>query len=358
MTVGRSAGLIAAALLALSPFHLWFSQEARAYSLLALAATLYAATCFHYIRAPSLPRGAWVSLAGLALVYSHPYGTLDWIAIAVAFALFVLPSSSSRTWTMLVWAASNVAIAAGFAPWALVLAGHSQAIAAKGFWIPPLTFPYVRHELVTVAGGRLLAAVILIGIFLSFVGRVRRDVALLCVWITVPVAIGIVASILSRPIFMDRYAIGSLPPLLLLSAFGWTKYAKHWHGATLLAAVVATAALALSLHGPRYKDDWRGVASFLEKRERPTDCVLIVPAYLKDPLNYYKRNSSCERGADKVANLPAEIPASVLFGVFSLKEVEVSELERAAIVDELRRRGWHDCGQTDFRGTRVITFER
>ena len=71
-----------------------YSQEARMYSLMALAATLYAATCFHYLRAPSLRRGAWVSLAGLALVYSHPYGALDWIAIVVAFAVFVLPATS------------------------------------------------------------------------------------------------------------------------------------------------------------------------------------------------------------------------------------------------------------------------
>jgi len=53
MTVGRTAGLIGAGMLTLSPFHLEYSQEGRMYSLLALAATLYAATCFHYLRAPS-----------------------------------------------------------------------------------------------------------------------------------------------------------------------------------------------------------------------------------------------------------------------------------------------------------------
>ena len=153
MTVGRTAGLIGAALLALSPFHVWYSQEARMYSLLALAATLYAATSFHYLRAPSLPRGAWVSLAGLALVYSHPYGALDWIAIVVAFAVFVLSATSSPPRTMLVWAASNVIVAAGFAPWVRILASRAHAIAAHGFWIPAPTLPFVLEHLRRVVGG-------------------------------------------------------------------------------------------------------------------------------------------------------------------------------------------------------------
>ena len=33
---------------------------------------------------------------------------------------------------MLVWAASNIIVAAGFAPWALILAGRAHTIAANG----------------------------------------------------------------------------------------------------------------------------------------------------------------------------------------------------------------------------------
>ena len=43
---GPSAGLLAAALLALSAYHVWYSQEARMYSLLAFAATAYAWAAF------------------------------------------------------------------------------------------------------------------------------------------------------------------------------------------------------------------------------------------------------------------------------------------------------------------------
>lgn len=159
MTIGRTAGLIGALMLALSPFDIAYSQEARMYSLLALAATLYAATSFHYLHTPSLLRGAWISLSGLALVYSHPYGTLDWIAIAVAFAALFLPHAMpSARRAMLIWTASNIIIAAGFAPWALILVDRAHAVASNGgFWIPLTPLLLVR-QLGAVMGGGCLPA--------------------------------------------------------------------------------------------------------------------------------------------------------------------------------------------------------
>jgi hypothetical protein len=199
------------------------------------------------------------------------------------------------------------------------------------------------------AGGRLLPSVILIGVVLGIVGPLRRDVAVLCTWIVAPVAIGIV----STPIFIWRYVIGSLPPLLLLSAFGWTKYAKGWRGPILSTAIIAIAGLGLQhkyIFNP--KEDWRGVASFLDERELPIDCVLIVPAYDAVVLDYYRRkNSSCQWGATKLADLPAELPTSVLFGVFYPPF-------SADYIDALRRRGWHDLDRSDFRGVQVVTFSR
>lgn len=335
------------------------------YSLLALAATLYAATCFHFLRAPSLLRGGWVSLSGLALVYSHPYGALDWIVIAVAFAVLFLPFATlSLRRAMLIWAVSNIIVAVGFAPWALILADRAHAVAASGgFWIP-LTPLVLGRQLGAVMGGRLFAGVILIGAVLGVVGKLRKDVALLCAWIILPVAIGIVASILWTPIFLARYTIGSEPPLLLLAAFGWTKYAKDWRGAILSTASIAiiiVASLPL-LRRPLYmntKDDWRDVALFLNEQKKPGDCVLFVPAYEYLPLEYYRGSFSCHWGAMAVADLPAQMRASVLFGLFDFHEDEPTELSRMeSVTNELRRRGWHELDQTNFQGIRVISFAR
>jgi mannosyltransferase len=352
MTFGRAAGLLGAALLAVAPFHIWYSQEARMYSLLALAATLFAATCFHYLRAPSFSRCVWTALAGLALVYSHPYGALDWVAIAVAFRVLILPSTPLPPRATLIWKVSNVVIGVGFAPWALILAYRAHVIAGEGFWIPPLTAGSLGTELEKVAGGWLFAGVILTGVVLGVVGRMRRDVMVLCIWIVVPVATGIMASILSTPAF--------LPPLLLLSAFGWTKYAKDWRGAILSIAVLALAGLYLLFNNP-YENvtiDSRDVASFLDEREQPSDCVLVVPGYHIVVHDYYRRKPSCQWGAMKVADLPAEMRASVLFVIFVLRDVGVTASTQALFIDELRRRGWREAERADFPRIQMVIFSR
>ena len=104
------------------------------------------------------------------------------------------------------------------------------------------------------------------------------------------------------------------------------------------------------------KADFRGVASFLDEQEEPTDCVLVVADNIALPLGYYRRNSSCQWVAKKVADLPAEMRASILFCVFSLSEGYGPSIP--AFVDELRRRGWRDLDRADFRGVRVVTFSR
>jgi mannosyltransferase len=364
MTLGRKAALIGATMLALSPLSVIYSQEARMYSLLALAATLYAATCFYYLRAPSMLRGASISFSGLSLVYSHPYGVLDWIVIALAFAaLFLLPIWSSRR-TILLWMASNTIVAIGFMPWALILAGHAQTVHGGGFWIPPLTTVFLSKELGALAGGRLFFGITLIGAVLGLVGERRRDLAFLCAWVVIPLVVGIIVSILWKPMFLARYVIGSHPPLLLLSGFGWTKYAKDWRSgifSTVFVVAIALASLPF-LRRPVYaypKDDWRSVASFLDTRRQPTDCVLVVPAYEAIPLGYYRRRRACELGAMKVSDLPVTMPASALFGVFTLHNEEPTELSRVVdFTDELRRRGWHELYQTDFQGIRVVSYVR
>ena len=126
MTGRRIAGLLAAAFLALSVFHVSYSQEARMYALLSLAATLFAASSFYFVRSPTIPRAALVSLAGLALLYSHPFGALNWIAIVTAFSLFTLTAPAVARRTIAIWVTSNVVAAAGFAPWAWPLLRRSH----------------------------------------------------------------------------------------------------------------------------------------------------------------------------------------------------------------------------------------
>ena len=242
ITVGRSAGLLAAAFLALSGFHIWYSQEARMYALLSLAATLFAASSFYFLRLPTVPRASLVSLAALALLYSHPFGLLNWMSIfaAICFSLETAPTFARRT--LATWAVSNLIAVAGFAPWAWLLLRRAIIIASAGFWIPYPSLQSVYDDLMRIVGGPLTAAILIVGFILALLpGRQAGLLPARCgphgdwpraqidplpvffVWAGLPIAIALLISIVLTPIFLPRYLIGSLPALFLAAASGLSR---------------------------------------------------------------------------------------------------------------------------------------
>jgi hypothetical protein len=87
--VSRRAGLVAAALACCNPFLIWYSQEARSYSLLVLFAAL-SLLAFSHLLSPRLSRrwlAAWGLAAGLTLA-THYYGVLA-VAPQAAWLLWI-----------------------------------------------------------------------------------------------------------------------------------------------------------------------------------------------------------------------------------------------------------------------------
>ena len=93
---GRSAGLVAALLLALNAYHIRYSQEARSYSLAVLLVILSVYCLVQLIQQPSR-QGRWKYCAASTLaVYSHFYAALVLLAQGVAVLKLVKLSDESR----------------------------------------------------------------------------------------------------------------------------------------------------------------------------------------------------------------------------------------------------------------------
>jgi uncharacterized membrane protein len=109
--ISRRAGLVAAWLVACNPFLIWYSQEARAYSLLVLMAGL-ALVAFAQLVSPR-PRGrwilAWTVFAGLALA-THYYAVVV-LAPAGACLLWIHRRDPRVWYSMLLVAVVGVALA-------------------------------------------------------------------------------------------------------------------------------------------------------------------------------------------------------------------------------------------------------
>lgn len=93
---GRGVGLTASLILALSPFHIQYSQEARVYSLMALLA-LVSFYCFvKVLRERKRAAQTGYVLSTLALMYSHVYGLFIVLAQNLYLAAVLLGGFSGR----------------------------------------------------------------------------------------------------------------------------------------------------------------------------------------------------------------------------------------------------------------------
>jgi 4-amino-4-deoxy-L-arabinose transferase-like glycosyltransferase len=89
---GRRAALIGAAIVAVNPLFVWYSQEARAYGLFVFFAAL-AMLCFvRLLRAPSARRAAWFALSGALALLTHYFA----VFLLIPMVLLLLRERSAR----------------------------------------------------------------------------------------------------------------------------------------------------------------------------------------------------------------------------------------------------------------------
>jgi uncharacterized membrane protein len=234
----RKTGLLAALLLAIAGFHIWYATEARNYALLSAAASAYFWTALQLARRPTFQRYAWNLAAGIALLYSHVFGTVIFSAVGI-FTLFVLRSPSiglNLPWRR--WLALQCTAGLLFIPWALLLLLRFQEV-KQGFWVREATVLHVVGQLAALMGGPASASATCLLAGLAFfdldkpTGAIRRLIAvhwqllLLLAWFLSSVLFALAVSKTSVSIFADRYLIGGLPALYLLAARGLLNLGGH-----------------------------------------------------------------------------------------------------------------------------------
>ncbi len=140
----RSAGLWAAVVMAISPFAVYLSQEARHYTLpmlaiaLALCALLQIQSDIYSQRIRFWVWGGWAIINSLSL-YIHYFCILAFIAQIGALLILMSQrraASKGRQWVAFILAISGVLLS--FLPWMLVLWGHSHR--SETSWLEPTNF--------------------------------------------------------------------------------------------------------------------------------------------------------------------------------------------------------------------------
>jgi 4-amino-4-deoxy-L-arabinose transferase-like glycosyltransferase len=302
--------LIATLLVAIDPFLVWYSQEARMY---ALVATLSLWSVYCLVRAMDTPRWSWwAAYVGVtvASLYSHFYAAL----LLPAELMFLLAYAWRRGTALrrgaLAWTVSLLC----FSPW-LWRAWDVSAMTPS--WRPSLglgamvmacleAFSMRRVPLTGVAQASALLAVGAIAVVGLVLPRARawpvsrrqwgrdalRPNAFLILMLLVPLLSAYVLSF-RQQIFTVYYLIIIVAPFLLALASGVDRIASFQRAAELIALLVVVGLLAYGLRHNRSleyrKEEWRAAARFVAEHSRQGDAILCHVDYTRIPFGYYYR---------------------------------------------------------------------
>ena len=334
----------AAAIGAASPFWIWHSDEARMYTLLlvlALAALWRLFVAYERNRPQD-----WVIYALVlgASLYSHYFAILMlpvqavWLLLQRPPRAMVLrrwlPAVAGAVLLLVVWLAALV-VHDGLGGVAAINTGVRESPLAFGFLSGFYTFSlfllvYVLGygQIGEGAGILGLAAAVLAGgwplvaVLTVVSGRVgrwlrSREAAVLGFWIAFSLVTVYVLNIWKGNVWMQRYLIAVSPALFILLGAALARVIRPIVLGTALIVAVLTVATVVDTRSRNNmaSEDWRGVATVLDRSARPGDAVAVVPWFYVTPLDYYFDGAQPVRGALLTGQTPRAALLSTLTGL-------------------------------------------
>ena len=295
----RLLGIIAAAALAVSAFHVYYSQEARLHIAAGLLAALIICTLIQAVRRETAWRWLAYGLAAAAGMYTYYYLAL----LLLGLNLPLLASRKiSRSW----WLANAGALALALP--GLVLA-YLRVTAFKEPYVPTLGPPALQFfaiipAYVFVDSGLSsewivpLSAIVLVLAAFAFLSALRQGGLIwsMLAWGFAVPAVGVFAipavlNVFSHP----RYEIVALPALLALLVWSWRHYALRMRwlrpaGVAFLLLPSGAALLNSYTNSSFQRDDNRGALA-LTRQEALAGEILVYDLPLQyDVLDYYGRD--------------------------------------------------------------------
>jgi 4-amino-4-deoxy-L-arabinose transferase-like glycosyltransferase len=291
----RRTGLIAAAFVAVSPLLVWYSQEARAYSLY----VLLAAVAFLFL---VRGRAGWWALASAAALATHYFAAV----VVVPMALWLL----YRRGRTALWAVAGVALAAAALapllvhqaehvsrPWADALSVTDELLATSQSFLVGMTWTWLIHRPGVIVLGLLAVA-------MAWRARKHREALLPGAVAAFGLAVPFLSTLLGAKYFTPGNELAVWPLVAVVLAIGASRLPAAAFCAGMLAITVA-----VPLDAGLQRENWRDVVHGLRG---PLGIVVLNGFEDTRVVSYYLRRPAPPYPVGEIAVLgrPREVPSA------------------------------------------------
>jgi mannosyltransferase len=286
----RRAGLLGAAILAFSPFQIWYAQEVRMYAMLTF---FVLASAYFFIRAVQTGApGFWIGYVLTTSLALFTDNGAIWYVVSIS--IFFLLAHRRFANRMPGWLVSNLAVGLAYIPWLPFFVRQTQQV-TESFWLPPPSFQSVlgafldfqSYNFPLIEISLLYLTTIFIWAFI--VPRKSWQQQLATLWLFLPLMVSLLLS-LRQPIFLSRNLIAaSLGYYLLVTAILLKLNSRR----LVLALLLPLLAMNLVSIGRDawviQKEDWRDAAQYVANaaRGKQGGLVVFLPGYAELPFQYY-----------------------------------------------------------------------
>jgi len=307
----KNTGLLAALIFSLSYYQIYYSQEARAYSLMVLLGLLSLFFLLHLTDKFDIRSAFGYIFFSELLLYTHFYGLLLIMAENIYFLSILLARRSGIKKEFMTWILLQLILLILFIPGiSMLMAGHALK---EGFWLSKPDLAIIFDSFVLYSGSRPLWALFsILSLFAvvyalvilyknrsaNFVNTIRvmftskesdiKSIYLLLVLIVVLIVIPYVVSQVYRPVYHDRYSIMVTPALYLLTAKGIDNIRMRRLQYLIVMLIVLLSFFNVYRHYERVdKHQWGEAIKYIESEAEYGDVLMVYPPFESDGTEYY-----------------------------------------------------------------------
>ena len=315
--VNRQTGIVAAAILALSPLALNHAQEVRFYMMSAFLGVAGSLSLSYALQRPKVVSLlGWIAFRALGFLTAQPNILL--LIPDLLLIVWLLSRQSQRShfqpgrwrWALGILLIPTVLILNDVVPPLIEFLFNQRwyAGAARSPTVSNLVGLLAALTAWPLAGPdslskfyqpffNLYAGLVLIGLGWPIANRKLRtyETVWVALWGFLPIALVFLLSQFFSFLWLERYAVISIPYIAILLAIGWTSLWKQRQRLALIVAAIYLTAVSGPLfryYTTNYHANWRGLAEEIERYEQPNDLVVVYPGSLLPYLDYYYEGNS------------------------------------------------------------------